>query len=118
MSTTKRTTPPHYFALCLLFCAQLLVVEAVAAKDTMRCGTRLVKKNDLAVQVREKCGNPISIDVIGYALSNDRRYTKKYDTSRQREYRVEQWIYGPKRGFYREVIFEAGRVKRINSIKQ
>ncbi len=96
-----------------------LISETVlAANDSMRCGTRLVHKGDLAIQVREKCGKPTSTDIIGYTLRRDHHHSTQYPTNRRHEYKIEQWIYGPERGFYQEIIFEAGRVKRINNIKK
>ncbi len=91
----------------------LLISDSLYAEDTLRCGTRLVQKDDLAIQVREKCGKPVSQEIIGYTLRQD----YKYQTNRQREYKIEQWLYGPYRGFYQEIIFEAGKVKKINRIK-
>jgi hypothetical protein len=114
---TRSDTAPstgRYVLQCLLLTSGLLVASADSqAGDTMRCGTRLVQKNDLAIQVADRCGRPISKEVIGYTLK--RGYL--YRTSRPREFKIEQWIYGPERGFYTEVIFEAGRVKAINRIK-
>ena len=97
----------------------LLIISSLSyqawAGGSMRCGSRLVQKNDLAIQVRERCGKPVSIDILGYTLRGSDYY---YATNRKREFKIEQWIYGPERGYYSEVIFEAGRVKKINRIKQ
>jgi len=83
--------------------------------DSMRCGTRLLQKGDLAIQLIEKCGEPASKEVIGYTINSAYHYTP---VSQHREYKIEQWVYGPVKGYYREVILEAGLVKRINRIKQ
>lgn len=106
---------------CLtLAITMLLALPAYAASDTLRCGTRLIQKNDLAIQVREKCGKPVSQEIIGYTLQGNPPYQnhQEFQNTRQREFKIEQWIYGPTRGFYQEIIFEGGRVKKINRIKQ
>ena len=92
-----------------------LAHDALAQKsDSMRCGTRLLQKGDLSLQLIEKCGEPVSKEVIGYTINT----LYHPPASRHREYKIEQWIYGPEKGFYREVILEAGRVKYINRLKQ
>ncbi len=95
---------------------RILVLGLLAATDSyadsLRCGTRLVQVDDLAIQVKDKCGQPISKEILGYTL----RGSYHYQTTRKREYKIEQWLYGPERGFYHEIIFEAGRVKAINRI--
>ncbi|ARN76263.1 DUF2845 domain-containing protein [Oceanicoccus sagamiensis] len=103
------TTATIVIALLLSFSHS----SPLQADDTLRCGTRLIQKDDLAIQVREKCGKPVSQEIIGYTLRNE----YQYQTNRQREYKIEQWLYGPYRGFYQEIIFEAGKVKQINRIK-
>jgi len=97
-----------------LFLGLVLLVGAVQASDSYRCGTKLVNQGDLEIQVRKKCGKPDDQKVIGYTLKGIRHHAIK----REREYVIERWVYGPKRGFYHEVIFEAGRVVRINQIKE
>jgi hypothetical protein len=84
------------------------------AAEAMRCGTKLVQEGDLAIQVREKCGDPVSEEVIGYTLRGGPHYNR---VAREREYKVEQWIYGPRQGYYDVLIFEAGRLRDIDKIK-
>lgn len=91
-----------------------MLFSSVATADSYRCGTKLVNHGDLEIQVRKKCGKPSSQKVIGYTLKGIRHHAVK----REREYVIERWVYGPKRGFYHEIIFEAGRVVRINQIKE
>jgi Protein of unknown function (DUF2845) len=102
-------------ALPLLLISGLMVIaEASLAGNSLRCGTRLVQKNSLAVQVRDRCGDPISQEIIGYTLQES-RYG---NSSRQREFKIEQWLYGPDKGYYNEIIFEGGRVTQINRVKR
>ncbi len=35
-----------------------------AAAESLRCGTQLIREGDLGIQVREKCGDPISEELI------------------------------------------------------
>ncbi len=100
--------------LSLISSVVLLLLVSAAAADSLRCGTQLVSRGDLDIQVREKCGEPDHQKVIGYTLKGRRHY----HLVREREYAIEQWVYGPRRGYYQEVIFEAGRVVRINQIRQ
>ena len=92
----------------------VLMAGQLQASDSYRCGKKLVNQGDLEIQVRKKCGKPDDQKVIGYTLKGVRHHGSKHE----REYLIERWIYGPKRGFYHEIIFEAGRVVRINQIKE
>lgn len=83
-----------------------------AYADTWRCGTKLVTLDDLAIQVREKCGDPVSEEVIGYTLRSI------YRDGVQREFKIEQWIYGPEQGYYHVLRFEAGRLRDIDNVRQ
>ncbi|HET8710808.1 MAG TPA: DUF2845 domain-containing protein [Spongiibacteraceae bacterium] len=92
----------------------LLFVALSAHGDSLRCGTKLVSPGDLALQVREKCGDPVSEELIGYTL----RPARHSADGLEREYKIEQWIYGPEQGYYRVLTFEAGRLRDIDNIKQ
>lgn len=105
---------PALGALAITLLYLLSAPLARADIDSLRCGTRLVQKDDLAIQVRERCGKPVSKELIGYTLRGNYRYP----SSRKREFKIEQWIYGPERGFYQVITFEAGRVSQIESIKE
>lgn len=78
-----------------------------------RCGTQLVQPGMLAIQVRDKCGDPVSEELIGYTL----RYAPP-GTPQEREYKIEQWIYGPVQGYYHILVFEAGRLRTIDKNKE
>ena len=112
MNSKAKKNTAHCLYLLTAYCL-VLSSSSSFATESLRCGTRLVQKDDLAIQVKEKCGEPVSQEVIGYTLRGDYHY----QTTRKREYKIEQWIYGPVRGFYHEIIFEAGHVKEIKRIK-
>jgi hypothetical protein len=78
----------------------------------LRCGTNLVQTGNLAIQVREKCGDPISEEIIGYSLRGAPPGLRG-----EREYKIEQWVYGPEQGIYHVLIFEGGRLRDIDRIR-
>lgn len=84
-------------ACTLLFCA------ATAQAESMRCGSTLVNAGDRAWEVEQKCGPPEHRDEVGYSLGS-------YDN---REYRIEEWVYGPRNGTIYILTFEANRLKSI-----
>lgn len=102
MDSTRR------LALLLLCTALPLTAQA------LRCGTHLIQEGDLALQVRDNCGDPISEELIGYTL----RDTREYGVARDREFKIEQWIYGPSKGYYDVLTFEAGRLRKIERIHE
>lgn len=89
------------------------VAVPAALADSLRCGTHLVTPGELALQVREKCGDPISEEVIGYTLR-----AAPPGVRSAREYKIVQWVYGPEQGYYHVLIFEAGRLREIDGIRQ
>jgi hypothetical protein len=89
----------------------LLVLPLSA--QALRCGTQLIQPGQLAIQVREKCGDPVSEELIGYTLRGAPPGLRG-----EREYKIEQWIYGPDQGYYHILIFEAGRLHDIDRTKQ
>lgn len=101
--------------LTLVTVGLIFLSQPLLAADSLRCGTRLIQRNTLAIQVRERCGEPISKEIIGYTL-RENRYAN--NLTRQRELKIEQWLYGPSNGYYDEIIFEGGRVKEINRIRR
>ncbi|UFQ03020.1 DUF2845 domain-containing protein [Pseudomonas fitomaticsae] len=82
-----------------------LIVSQAAASDTLRCGSQLVSLGDRASEVLQKCGEPVSRDLLGYKRSANRR----------EEFQVEEWTYGPSNGMYQYLRFEGNRLKQINS---
>ena len=75
------------------------------ATDTLRCGSQLISVGDRSSEVLQKCGEPVSRDLLGYKRSADRR----------EEFQVEEWTYGPNGGMYQYLRFEGNRLKQITS---
>ena len=92
--------------------AVALLIALPSAAQALRCGTKLVQPGDLALQVRDKCGDPVSEEVIGYSLR-----AAPPGLRGEREYKIEQWIYGPDQGIYHVLRFEAGRLHDIDRVK-
>lgn len=90
--------------IAYLFLPVLLLSSLAAQADSnLRCGSSLVKIGDRTFEVQEKCGQPAYRDEIGYTLGNNDR----------REYRMEEWVYGPENGMLSFLTFEGGRLKSI-----
>jgi Protein of unknown function (DUF2845) len=89
-----------------------VLLAVPAAADSMRCGTKLIQPGDLAVQVRAACGDPVSEEIIGYTLRGAPPGLRG-----EREYKIDQWIYGPDQGYYRVLVFEGGRLRDIDRVK-
>ncbi len=81
----------------------------------LRCGTDLIEKGDLKIQVEEKCGEPISKEVIGFTL---RRLPATQGFIHEREFLVEEWIYRFQSKYYDVLTFEAGRLRRLEKIRR
>ncbi|MBZ9781338.1 DUF2845 domain-containing protein [Pseudomonas sp. REP124] len=90
----------------LLFALVLATSACPAfAADTLRCGSQLISVGDRAGEVLQKCGEPVSRDMLGYKRSVNRR----------EEFPVEEWTYGPKSGMYQFLRFEGNRLTQITS---
>ncbi|WP_447593811.1 DUF2845 domain-containing protein [Aquipseudomonas campi] len=85
----------------LLLLGSLVYGQLQAA--TMRCGTQLINIGDRAFEVENKCGPPAQRELLGYTLGG-------YD---RREFKIEEWLYGPQNGMYSILTFEANRLVRI-----
>lgn len=81
----------------------LAVATLPAGADTLRCGSNLVSVGDRAFEVESKCGAPQQRDLVGYSLG-------EYD---RREYKVEEWVYGPSNGLVTILTFEGNRLRQI-----
>lgn len=90
-----------------------LMATSLTAADSMRCGTKLISDGELAIQVREKCGDPVSEELIGYTLRGAPPGFRG-----NREYKIEQWVYGPEQGYYHVLVFEGGRLHDIDRVRQ
>lgn len=82
-----------------------LAASQASAADTLRCGSQLVSVGDRSSEVLQKCGEPVSRDLLGYKRSANRR----------EEFQVEEWTYGPSGGMYQYLRFEGNRLKQITS---
>lgn len=82
-----------------------LFAAPLAMADTMRCGSKLVSLGDRAFEVTTKCGEPANRDLVGYTLGS-------YD---RREFKMEEWVYGPDNGMLKILTFEGNRLVRIES---
>jgi hypothetical protein len=76
--------------------------------DTLRCGSQLISVNDRMFEVQQKCGQPVSQDIIGYKETVN--HYRQVD-----QVQVQEWIYGPNNGMYQYLRFEGGRLVRIDS---
>jgi hypothetical protein len=89
-----------------LACLVLVLSASQAwADDTLRCGSQLISVGDRSSEVLQKCGEPVSRDLLGYKRSADRR----------EEFQVEERTYGPNGGMYQYLRFEGNRLKQITS---
>ncbi|WP_454565958.1 DUF2845 domain-containing protein [Pseudomonas sp. AIG] len=89
----------------LALIAMTFVASHASASDTLRCGSQLISLGDRSSEVLQKCGEPVSRDVLGYKRSANRR----------EEFQVEEWTYGPSNGMYQYLRFEGNRLRQINS---
>ena len=76
-----------------------------AASDTLRCGSQLISVGDRSSEVLQKCGEPVSRDLLGYKRSANKR----------EEFQVEEWTYAPHGGMYQYLRFEGNRLVQITS---
>jgi len=89
-----------YVGACLL-----LAAVTCARADTLRCGSQLVTTGDRTFEVERKCGTPQHRDLVGYSLTrNDRQ-----------EFKLEEWVYGPRNGMLSILTFEGNRLIRIET---
>ena len=98
---TKHAMPP--LAPLLLLISSIIAPAAFA--DTLRCGSKLVSLGDRAFEVAAKCGEPANRDLVGYTLGS-------YD---RREFKMEEWVYGPNGGMLKILTFEGNRLVRIET---
>jgi len=85
--------------------ALVMAASQALAADTLRCGSQLISVGDRSSEVLQKCGEPVSRDVLGYKRSANRR----------EEFQVEEWTYGPNGGMYQFLRFEGNRLTQITS---
>ena len=94
--------PLRWIFLILLWL--LLASPALA----LRCNSDLVRKGDTKFEVIERCGEPVTIEFVGYKLSS----------AGNRDMLVEHLVYGPMKGsWYYLIEIVGGRVYRIESFR-
>jgi hypothetical protein len=100
--------------LSLLFGAALWLALPPAA-EAMRCGNDLVSEGDLALEVRQVCGEPDDLRVH-YETRLSRIYRHGRFIEAVEEVEVEEWLYnlGPYQ-FIRILRFENGRLAEIET---
>jgi hypothetical protein len=86
----------------------MAATAAQAATDTLRCGSQLISVGDRMFEVQQKCGQPVSQDIVGYKETVN--HFRQVD-----QVQVQEWIYGPNSGMYQYLRFEGGRLVRIDS---
>jgi len=103
---------PHFSFKRGLYLALVMTTVSVAldaqAASTLRCGSQLVSTGDRTFEVQQKCGEPVSQQVV-----SSREVVNYYRQSE--EVIVEEWVYGPSHGMYQYLRFVGGRLTEINS---
>lgn len=82
----------------------LVTVDSSAGNyiSSFHCGTDIVELGDSSYKVKEKCGEPMSRQNVGYDLNS----------AGQREFAIEEWVYNV--SLHRFIIIMTGnRVSRI-----
>ena len=93
----------------------LLLLTLASPTLALRCGTELVQKGDLKLQIKDMCGDPEAIEITGYTL---RTFNGPGGIIRERESMIEEWIYKFQNGYYDVLTFEAGRLVRMEKIRR
>ena len=114
--------------LFLLVTVPVLMLLLPATADAFRCGTKLVKEGMHETEVIAICGEPTSVQRLGYAIRSvdirDRRPISPGWSggsggyySYPVEVMVTEYIYnlGPRK-FMRRILFEDGRVASIEKL--
>ena len=86
----------------------LAAFSGQAQADTLRCGSQLISVGDRMFEVQQKCGQPVSQDIIGYKETVN--HFRQVD-----QVQVQEWIYGPNNGMFQYLRFEGGKLVRIDS---
>ena len=86
----------------------LAALSGLSQADTLRCGSQLISVGDRMFEVQQKCGQPVSQDIIGYKETVN--HFRQVD-----QVQVQEWVYGPNSGMYQYLRFEGGKLVEINS---
>lgn len=90
---------------CLLFV--VLWVATVSPALALRCDSDLIQEGDNKFKLVQKCGEPLSVELVGYTL----------DKTGNREMVIEHLVYGPWDGWYYQIEIVGGRVYKIESFR-
>ncbi len=88
----------------------LCLVPATAHAEKLRCGNRLVRAGDTRTAVLQKCGEPLSKDILGVDTHRRYRYGAVVTTERV----VEEWVYRD-RQMLRTLYFRGGILVNIET---
>jgi hypothetical protein len=91
------------YRLCML--ALTLLLSSAYANAGFRCGQKLVNEGDRKSEVLNKCGEPVSRDMVGYTDTINGNIGLQ----------IEEWSYGPNNGMYYYLTFEGGRLRQIET---
>ncbi len=80
------------------------------ASSTFRCNSTLVSLGASMQEVRNKCGEPVAKEDLGF-----KQVINQYSHSHQ--VHVAEWLYGPKGGMYYFLRFEGGNLSKISSTR-
>ncbi|AMB87158.1 hypothetical protein AWM79_18360 [Pseudomonas agarici] len=89
----------------ILFGLAWALIASQAQAGSLRCASHLISIGDRKSEVLDKCGEPLSRDVVGYQRSVDRRV----------EVQIEEWVYPQSGGMVQYLRFVGGRLERIDS---
>ena len=92
---------------CLRWLLLLLLLTYATPALALRCNSDLVQEGDTKFEVIERCGEPITIEFVGYRL----------DGFGNRDLLIEHLIYGPKKGWYYLIEIVGGKVDKIESFR-
>lgn len=89
-------------------CLVLLVLLCAGPPAwALRCGSDLVMEGETKFELIKKCGEPVSVEFIGYKL----------DIYGRRDLLIEHLYYGPWKGWYYLIELVGGRVNKIDSFR-
>ena len=92
----------------IIMMTSLFFFFTVNTVSPFTCGNDLVSIGDRSFEVLKKCGEPVSKEQIGYTITEDKK----------RELKIDEWIYGPKNGYYYYLIFVGNRLVEIKAIRE
>jgi len=95
----------------VVFALFLLSFSATSyASSTFRCNSTLVSLGASMQEVRNKCGEPVAKESLGF-----KSVINQYGHTHQLH--VAEWLYGPKGGMYYFLRFEGGDLAKISSTR-